>query len=211
MKTTFVLLTFLILCGCSNTQFKSKWALKKAPETYIARFNTSKGSFDIKVTRRLSPLAADRMYQLLRYHYFDHTLFYRVVPNFVAQFGDLDTATINTWEKYKISDEPVLKSNKKGTLSFARSGKDSRGTQLYINLEDNPKLDTIYYNEVTGFPPFGEVINGMDVVESLYSGYGDTVFQNFDSIGDSNKKFILGYPKADSIISATFLKNKTKF
>lgn len=206
MNKTFILITLLFLYGCSGTQFNSKWVSKKAPETYMARFNTSKGSFDIMVTRKLSPMAADRMYQLLCYHYFDHTLFYRVVPNFVAQFGDLDTATINNWEKYKVPDEPVLRSNDKGTLSFARSGKDSRGTQLYINLKDNAKLDTINYSEVIGFPPFGKVINGMDVVESLYAGYGDTVFRNFDSIGNNNRKFIHAYPKVDSIISTTLLK-----
>jgi len=80
----FVLTLFI---GCSPTIFKSKWTKEISPETYITRFETTKGNFDIEVKRNWSPKAADRFFQLVKYKYFDNSVFYRVVPDFVAQFG----------------------------------------------------------------------------------------------------------------------------
>lgn len=208
MNKLIIFIAACILLGCSATRFRAKWASEKSPETYSARFVTSKGDFEVTVSRNLSPRAADRMYQLLRHHVFDNALFYRVAPNFVAQFGSTDTVVTNQWNKYKVPDEPVMKSNTRGTLSFARAGRESRGTQLYINLRDNPKLDTIRYNGVTGFPVFGVVTKGMDVVDSLFSGYGDSIFKDFDSLSPNRRLFLKKYPRLDSIRSATLLKKE---
>ncbi len=208
MTKFFILITVFLLCACKASNFHSKWTKEQSPATFTARFITSRGNFDIEVTRQLSPLAADRMFQLLHHHVFDSVLFYRVVPRFVAQFGSLDTTVTNKWETYKVTDEPVLKSNARGTISFARSGKDSRGTQLYINLKNNPRLDTVNYEGATGFPVFGVVTTGMDVVDSLFSGYGDTVFDKFDSLSSNRKLFLKEFPKLDSIHSTLILKAK---
>lgn len=208
MKKLFPLFIIFCFCRCSSSRFHPGWTAEKSPESFIARFETSKGPFDIEVRRNFSPQAADRMFQLINHHFFDNTLFYRVVPGFVAQFGNLDTAITNRWEQYKVLDEPVLKSNIKGSVSFARSGKDSRGTQLFINLQDNPKLDTLNYSGVIGFPVFGTVINGMNVAESLFSGYGDSVFEKFDSLSSDKQKFLSQFPKLDSIKKTFILKPK---
>lgn len=210
MKKLIPILIAICFCACSPSRFNSRWTSEKSPEIFTATFETLKGNFDIEVTRSLSPQAADRTFQLIKHHYFENVLFYRVVPGFVAQFGSIDTTIINRWEHYKITDDPVLKSNLKGTLSFARAGKDSRGSQLYINLKDNLKLDTLNYADVSGFPVFGVVTKGMDVVESLYSGYGDSVFDNFDSLTANRQKFLNSYPKLDLIKKASIIKTNNR-
>ncbi len=189
----------LLLIGCSPTIFKSKWAKEIAPETFVTRFETSKGDFDIEVTRRLSPKAADRFYQLVKHRYFDDVLFYRVNPGFVAQFGSSDSTAYTNWSSIKLPDEKVVQSNDRGTLSFARGGKNTRGTDLFINLRDNSRLDTLYYNEVRGFPSFGKVISGMDVVDALYSGYSDTTMQHSDLMYTNRTGFLKKFPKLDLI------------
>ena len=164
------LIAFLLIC-CSKSTFNSEWTKKTAPATYTARFETSKGNFDIQVTRAWSPAAADRLHQLLTHRFYDNTLFYRVVPNFVVQFGNIDTTVTKQWEKFKVADEPVLKSNLKSYVSFARAGKETRGNDLFINLKDNARLDTISPEGVRGYPVLGYVTSGMEVVEKLYSEY----------------------------------------
>ena len=114
-------------------------AKQKAPASFVDKFETSKGDFEIEITRSFSPKAVDRLFQLLNQHFYDNTLFYRVVPNFVVQFGNTDTTITRKWEKYKVQDEPVIKSNLKGMVSFARSGKDTRGNDLFINLKNNQR------------------------------------------------------------------------
>ena len=169
MKKLIIVMLFLWLSSCRNSNFKAKWTREIAPASFVARFETSKGNFDIEVIRDWSPHGADRFFQLLNHHYFDHTLFYRVVPNFVVQFGNTDTSVAKKWKKYKVQDEPVIKSNLKATLSFARGGKETRGGNLFINLKDNIRLDTINYQKVVGFPVLGTVVKGMEVVEATYA------------------------------------------
>jgi len=201
---TFVLIVFVI--GCAPKVFKTEWAKEIAPENYSVRFETSKGDFDIAIERRLSPKAADRFYQLIRHDYFKNMLFYRVNPGFVAQFGTSDSLVLKNWSKIKIPDEIVVQSNKRGTLSFARDGKESRGTDLFINLEDNSRLDTLDYNGVKGFPSFGAVTQGMRVLDSLYSGYADRTMSDFEMMQENKTEFLKKYPKLDSIYSAYILK-----
>ena len=138
------------------------------PDVYRARVTTSKGSFVIEVHRDWAPLAADRFAELVHARFYDQARFYRVVPDFVVQFGmNADPAIHAEWQEKKFKDEPARTSNKRGTVCFARSGKaDSAATHIFINLADNKFLDA-------NSAPFGVVTSGMDVVDSLYSGYGD--------------------------------------
>ena len=141
---------------------------EKAPETFKAQFDTTKGRFTIEVTRSLSPNGADRFYNLVRSGYFKDTAFFRVIPGFMCQFGiHGDPAVSAKWRDANISDEPVKGSNTRGTITFAKAGPDSRTTQLFINFGDNTRLDSM------GFSPFGKVTDGMDVVDKLNGEYGD--------------------------------------
>jgi peptidyl-prolyl cis-trans isomerase A (cyclophilin A) len=206
MQKLIIVLIILCLTGCSHSTFKAKWTKEKAPASFIARFETSKGNFDIKVIREWSPQASDRVFQLLKYHYFDNTLFYRVVPNFVVQFGNTDTMITKKWEKYSLQDEQVIKSNLKATVSFARAGKDTRAGDLFINLKDNNRLDTLNYENVVGFPVFGSVVKGMEIVEAMYGGYGNKTLDVYDSLSSNRIKYLALFPKLDFIKRAYILK-----
>jgi peptidyl-prolyl cis-trans isomerase A (cyclophilin A) len=141
---------------------------EKAPETFKAQFNTTKGKFTIEVTRSLSPTGADRFYNLVRSGYFKDIAFFRVIPGFMCQFGiHGDPAVAAKWRDANITDDPVKGSNTRGTISFATAGPGTRTTQLFINFGDNANLDGM------GFSPFGKVTEGMDVVDKIYSGYGE--------------------------------------
>jgi cyclophilin family peptidyl-prolyl cis-trans isomerase len=109
------------------------------------------------------------------------------------------TATANNWDRYKVEDEPVKESNVRGAISYARAGLNSRKNHLFINLKDNKRLDTIFYNKVKGFPPLGKVVKGMEVVERLYSGYGNQTMKVYDSLAVKRKVFLKKFPKLDSI------------
>lgn len=203
-----ILLLFIVLTGCSKPVFKSSWATERSPETFNARFETSKGAFDLQIIREYSPLAVDRFYQLLKHHFFNNTLFYRVRPNWVAQFGITDTAIRHKWGAYKLPDENVILSNKRSTIAFARDGKESRDFDLFINLKDNTQLDKKEVKGVIGYTPFGHVIKGMEVVDSLYSGYGDVVFKHEEIMYNNPSAFLDSFPKLDLIKKAYILKNK---
>lgn len=154
------------------------------------------------MTRTWSPKAVDRLHQLLTHHFYDNTLFYRVVPNFVVQFGNTDTTVTKQWEKFKVSDEPVIQSNLKGFVSFARAGKDTRGNDLFINLKDNQRLDTVHCENVLGFPALGKVIKGMNVVEAFYSACGNKTMDVYDSLSSNRVKYLSLFPKLDAIKKA---------
>ncbi|MBC7937481.1 MAG: peptidylprolyl isomerase [Rhizobacter sp.] len=208
MRIFFFITIMCILAACSQPTFRYAWTKEKAPASYVARFETSKGNFDVEIQRSSSPQGADRFYQLLRHHYFDRVLFYRAVPGFVVQFGNIDTTLTQKWEKYKLLDEPVIKGNTKGSISFARAGKESRGTHLFINLVDNPRLDTMQYAGVTGFPTFGQVINGMETVESIYNGYSNSTMEVSDSLGADKRKFLALFPKLDAVVKAYIIRKE---
>lgn len=141
----------------------------KAPAVFKVRFVTTKGPFVIEVHRDWSPLGADRFYNLVKNGFFNNGHFFRVVPDFVIQFGLSPSPAVNkVWQDASIQDDPVTQSNHKGSVTFASRGPNTRTTQLFINLGENARLDGM------GFSPFGTVIEGMDVVEKLYAGYGQT-------------------------------------
>lgn len=141
---------------------------EKAPETFKAQFDTTRGKFTIEVTRSLSPNGADRFYNLVRSGYFKDIAFFRVIPGFMCQFGvHGDPAVSAKWREASIGDDPVKGSNKRGTITFATAGPNTRTTQLFINFGDNTNLDGM------GFSPFGKVIEGMDVVDKINGEYGE--------------------------------------
>jgi peptidyl-prolyl cis-trans isomerase A (cyclophilin A) len=141
----------------------------KAPETFQAQFTTTKGDFVVEVHRDWSPHGADRFYNLVKAGFFDNVAFFRVHPGFMVQFGISPKPAISkAWDNANIPDDPVMQSNKRGFVTYAMSSApNSRSTQLFINFKDNAFLDP------QRFAPFGEVIMGMDVVDMLYSGYGE--------------------------------------
>lgn len=197
-----------LLAACSGNEFNPKWTKEKAPDVFLIQFETSKGNFEAEINRHLSPLAVDRFYQLVKHDYFSNAIFYRVVPHFVAQFGNSDSSEIKNWIEYKIPDEKVIGSNEKGTISFARDGKDSRNVELYINLEDNLFLDTIFYNEVKGFPVIGKVTQGMETVEALYDGYGDKTMEKLETFYQKRSEFLRTYSDLDSILKIKIIRFK---
>lgn len=201
-KIHLIALITALVFGCSPKTFNIKWTKEIAPENFTTRFETSKGNFDIVVERSLSPKAADRFYQLVKHNFFNNSLFYRVNPGFVAQFGGNDSIAYKKWNSVTVPDEVVKQGNTKGTFSFARGGKGTRTSDLFINLRDNSRLDTLFYNEVRGFPSFGKVTNGMEVVEKLYSGYSDKTMDHFDLMLTNREEFLKKFPDLDVIEKA---------
>ncbi len=157
--------------------------MARAPATFKALFKTTQGDFIIEVYRDWSPLGADRLLQLLMTRFYDNNGLFRVQKGYVVQFGICDNKDVNTfWDRHIISDEPVLEKNRQWTLSYARDGMHSRTVQLFINLKDNPKLDTVNFNGLRGFPPVARIISGFAVIEKLYGGYGFEPAKDQDSI-----------------------------
>jgi peptidyl-prolyl cis-trans isomerase A (cyclophilin A) len=206
MKNISIVILGLLLIGCNKAVYKSKWIQETAPEHFVTRFETSKGNFDVQINRDASPKGVDRFYQLVQHRFFDNTVFYRVVPHFVAQFGIIDSTKTALWKENKIPDEPVRDSNLKGAISYARGGKETRHDHLFINLKNNQRLDTVMAGGVRGYPPFGTVIKGMDVVESLYSGYGNETMVKVDSL--SYTQLLQAFPKLDLIHKVYILEKK---
>jgi len=139
-----------------------------APAAYKAKFETSKGVFVIQVTRAWAPQGADRFYNLVKNGFFDNVRFFRVISGFMVQFGiNGDPAVSAKWRDANIRDDRVTQSNKRGMITFATAGPNTRTTQVFINFADNTNLDGM------GFAPFGKVVSGMNVVDALYAGYGE--------------------------------------
>jgi peptidyl-prolyl cis-trans isomerase A (cyclophilin A) len=141
---------------------------EQAPASYKARFDTSKGVFVIDVRREWAPVGADRFYNLVKNGFYDENRFFRVISGFMVQFGINGNPQVSTpWRNAQIKDDPVKQSNKRGFITFATSGPNSRTTQVFINFGDNARLDGM------GFASFGQVSSGMNVVDQLYSDYGE--------------------------------------
>lgn len=171
----------------------------KAPEEFKAEFVTTKGDIIVEVHRAWAPLGADRFYNLVRGGFFNNAAFFRVVPNFIVQFGLNPNPAVNhAWEHATIKDDPVMQSNSRGMLVFATAGPNTRTTQLFINLKDNKFLDSM------GFAPFGMVTEGMDVVDKITSQYGEKPEQ--DRITNEGDAYLTkNFPMIDRIKSAKIL------
>ncbi|HEY5098883.1 MAG TPA: peptidylprolyl isomerase [Gaiellaceae bacterium] len=175
----------------------------KAPATYGAKFTTTKGTFVVTVHRSWAPLGADRFYNLVKAHFFDGTVFFRVVKGFVVQFGISGYPSVSSaWQNANLIDDPVRASNVVGTITFADAGPNTRTTQVFINLGDNAgNLDK------QGFAPFGKVTTGMAVVKKLYGGYDDTVTNDEPQIASQGNSFLKKhFPKLDSVLQARIVR-----
>jgi peptidyl-prolyl cis-trans isomerase A (cyclophilin A) len=191
----------------SKAKLRNPSALnEKAPDTYKAKFDTSKGPFVIEVHRDWAPLGADRFYNLVKNGYYDDCRFFRVIDGFMAQIGmNGNPAIQQAWVPARIQDDPVKQSNKRGYVTFAHAGPNSRTTQFFINFGDNAMLDK------QGFPPIGQVVSGMDVVDKLYSGYGDGPPRGRGPsqgqiTAEGNAYLVKDFPKLDYVKKATIEK-----
>lgn len=174
---------------------------QKAQKPFKVKFECSNGTFVVEVTPEWAPIGAARFKDLVEQKVLDDAHFFRVIKGFMAQFGiPGDPQVAARWSNAKIKDDPAKKPNKKGTITFATSGKNSRTSQLFINLANNAHLDS------GGFTPFGKVVDGMDVVEGIYSGYGARSNQQGPIKSQGNAFLKENFPKLDYIKSATVIK-----
>lgn len=185
----------------NKARLKNPALLKeKAPDVYKAKFDTSQGAIVIEVHRDWAPLGADRFYNLVKNGFYDDVRFFRVLAGFMAQFGmNGDPSVQAAWGPARFNDDPVKESNKRGYVTFAKSSApNSRSTQVFINFADNAPLDS------QGFAPFGRVVQGMEAVDKLYTGYGSNNVPDQGQItAEGNKYLMASYPKLDYIKTAT--------
>jgi peptidyl-prolyl cis-trans isomerase A (cyclophilin A) len=183
-----------------RTLLKPTLLKEKAPASFQVKFETTRGDFTMDVTRAWAPLGVDRFYNLVRHHYYDNMVIFRVVPDFVVQFGISSFPPVNmAWKDATIKDDPVLQSNKRGYVTFATGGANTRTTQIFISFKDNSFLDA------KGFTPFATVNHdGMKVVEMFYDQYNNAPSDDQDLIQKQGKAFLeKKYPKLDIIKQAT--------
>jgi peptidyl-prolyl cis-trans isomerase A (cyclophilin A) len=163
-------------------------------------FDTSAGSFVVEVHRAWAPRGADRFYNLVKHGYYNDSRFFRVMPNFMVQFGINGNPAIQRfWRSANIPDDPVTQTNKRGAITFATAGPNSRTTQVFINFRNNTALDR------QGFAPFGEVISGMDVVDKINAQYREEPDQGRIQ-AEGNRYLMKAFPKLDVIKRATIVK-----
>jgi len=176
-----------------------------APATFKAKVETSKGDVIVEVHREWAPNGADRFYNLVQNGFYDDIRFFRVISGFMAQFGiNGDPKVSAIWREATMKDDPAKQSNKRGFISFATAGPNTRTTQLFINYGDNSRLDR------QGFSPFGQVIQGMDVVDQLYAEYGEGAPQGKGPSQarvqrEGNAYLTSEFPKLDYIKRATII------
>jgi cyclophilin family peptidyl-prolyl cis-trans isomerase len=177
------------------------------PGVFRVRIETTAGNFIIEAHREWAPRGVDRLHQLVVAGFFNDSRFFRVVPDFVAQFGIAGKPEISqSWREKTIGDDPVIKSNQRGFISYAMTGPNTRTTQLYINLADNSRLDA------QGFAPIAQIVEGMEVVNKLYSGYGETSGGGMRGgkqarlLEEGNAWLDREFPKLDRLIRATVIR-----
>lgn len=175
------------------------------PEVFRVKFETSQGDFVVEATRAWAPHGVDRFHELVRMRYFDEGRFYRVLRGFIAQFGvHRDFNVHATWRNFFIVDDPPRQKNLRGTLAFAKSGPSTRATEIFINLADNAVLDD------QGFVPFAKIVEGAEVIDKLYSGYGEMRPEGKEIDagrveGETNEYLVPRFPKMDYIKRARLL------
>ena len=201
---TFILIALVSLGFVSaNEKLMDASALDAtAPDTFNVTLQTTKGDVVIAVDRSLAPIGADRFYNLVKNGFFDDCRFFRVVPDFVVQFGLNGSPAVNSvWREARIQDEPVKATNARGTITFAKANQpNTRTTQLFINLVDNARLDGM------GFSPFAKVISGMEFVDSIFAGYGGSPRQDL-IISKGNAYLETEFPRLDFIKKAVITPN----
>lgn len=174
MRSSLALAPLLILAAACETAPKTETkqtVIRKKeppPPVYRVKLETTKGDIVIEVTRDWAPRGADHFHELVTAGYYDGVKFHRVIKTFVAQFGiNGDPKIDQIYALTRIGDDPAKQKNKRGTITYAKLGANSRTTEVFINLRDNPQLDQ------TDFAPFGKVVEGMDVADKLAYLYGE--------------------------------------
>ncbi len=205
-----------LLAGCSSgTKPPEKKAQPEAtapakpehaPDVFRAKFDTSKGPFVIEVHRAWAPWGADRFYELIQDKFYDGQYFFRVVKGFMVQWGISNSPALTAhWNNMSIPDDPVKQSNTRGMVTFATSGPNTRTAEVFINFGNNKRLDK------SGFSPFGKVVEGMNVVDKLYAGYGDGPPQG-EGVDQSKAEaqgseyIATHFPKLDKIVTAELVR-----
>jgi peptidyl-prolyl cis-trans isomerase A (cyclophilin A) len=179
-----------------------------APDSFRVAFQTNKGRFVVQAVRAWAPKGVDHFYALVNDKYYDRVKFFRVLPDFMAQFGiNGDPKVDAVWKDKNITDDPAVQSNRRGFISYATGGPNTRSTQLFVNTRDNQRLDGM------GFSPIARVVEGMNVVDSLYTGYGEGApggsGPEQERIHAQGNAYLNRYfPKLDSIISARVVRAK---
>ena len=175
----------------------------RVPEVFRVRFETTRGPFVVEVHREWAPIGADRFYNLVEKRFFDGARFFRVRAGAFVQFGiPADPRMAQAWRNATLPDDPVRASNERGTIAYAFVTPGTRATQVFINLKDNKDYDA------QGFAPFGRVVSGMEVVDALYSGYGESSGGGMRAghqdalFAEGNAWLDRNFPKLDSIVKA---------
>lgn len=201
MRIGYVFIAALLLSSCR----KKEEPKIVVPEVFRVQFQTSQGDFVVEAHRAWAPHGVDRFHELVRIKYFDQGRFFRVVPGFIAQFGvHRDFDVHGKWRTMFIADDPPQQKNLRGTLAFAKSDSGTRSTEMFINLADNKTLDD------QGFVPFAKVIQGMDVVDKFYSGYGEMrpegKYIDPNRVeGEANEYLTQRFPNLDYIVRTSFV------
>lgn len=185
----------------SNKLTNPSQLTETAPDVSRARFDTSKGAFVIEVHREWAPIGADRFYNLVKNGFYDGTRFFRVRPGFMAQFGlNGDTAVQSAWQRASLKDEPPMKSNTRGFVSFAKENlPDTRFTQIFINYADNSYLDE------QGFAPFGQVVSGMEIVDKIFGYLRESEPDQRRILREGNNYLLKEFPKLDFVKKASIV------
>jgi len=206
----FLLLFLFFLHGKAQILKTDASVLKlKAPDSFKAEFVTSEGNFTVEVYRNWSPLGADRFYQLIRTGYYNNTIIFRVVKDYLVQFGVSENKAKNIfWQGKNLKDEPVVGSNTDSTICFSRGAPNTRKTSVFINLRNNLTYDTLNAGGVKGFVPFAKVITGIEVVRLFFSDYGNETMKYADSVYFKGNSYLRKkFPELDMIIEAKIIKD----
>jgi cyclophilin family peptidyl-prolyl cis-trans isomerase len=175
------------------------------PPVFRVQFETSQGTFVVEANKSWAPHGVDRFHELVRMRYFDEGRFFRVLTGFIAQFGvHRDFNVHEKWRQFFIVDDPPKEKNLRGTLAFAKSDPGTRSTEIFINLADNAVLDD------QAFVPFAKIVDGIGVIDKLYSGYGELRPEGKEIDpgrleGETNEYLVQHFPKMDYILRARFV------
>lgn len=209
-RLVFASLVLLVLPGLAHPQpLPDQVPLATpAPDSFLVRFETTRGPFIIKARRTWSPHGVDRLYHLAKVGFHSGAVIYRVGETksypggMVVQFGEINDGTLNrAWLARGIPDEPVRTPHRRGTVMFARNGPNTRSIELAIDLSPNGGLDTVHYQGVVGFPPIAEVIEGMTVLDLLERKHGNAPMDQMDSIIAGGRRFLdRTFPGLDRIV-----------
>lgn len=195
-------LAFVAACGPNTALYEPTPEMlgAQAPDSFLVDVQTSEGTFTVKMRRDWSPLGVDRAYHLMGNDFYAGARIYRVVDGFVAQWGFSGEPRLDSiWRTHGLLDEPTVATNRRGVVSFARGGPETRSYTLFVNLVDNERLDDLASGGVEGYPPIGEIISGLEVIDGFYGAYADRA-PSQDSIRVLGNDYLRReYPQLDSI------------